>query len=92
MRLFSTILLAIFVSGTISPVFGWHDEGHKLTGYIAWQRMTPQTRAEAIGKLDDFPDELKEFEVEERRHLEAAIKQIEEHLREADEATHANRT
>ncbi len=47
---------------------------------------------EAIGKLDDFPDELKEFEVEERRHLEAAIKQIEEHLREADEATHANRT
>ena len=24
---------------------------------------------EAIGKLDDFPDELKEFAAEERRHL-----------------------
>jgi hypothetical protein len=38
---------------------------------------------EAIGKLDDFPDELKEFKVEERRHLEAAINQIEGHLTEA---------
>ncbi len=46
---------------------------------------------EAIGKLDDFPDELKEFEVEERRHLEAAIKQIEDHLREAAEASDADR-
>ena len=41
---------------------------------------------EAIGKLDDFPDEMKEFAVEERRHLEAAIKQIEEHLNEAASA------
>ena len=41
---------------------------------------------EAIGKLDDFPDELKEFAVEERRHLEAAIKQIEDHLNEAANA------
>jgi phage shock protein A len=41
---------------------------------------------EAIGKLDSFPEELKEFAVEERRHLEAAIKQIEEHLTEAANA------
>ena len=39
---------------------------------------------EAIGKLDDFPDELKEFEAEERRHLEAAVKQIEDRLKEAN--------
>lgn len=38
---------------------------------------------EALGRLDDFPDELKEFAVEERRHLEAAISQIERHLTEA---------
>jgi len=38
---------------------------------------------EALGRLDDFPDELKEFAVEERRHLEAAISQIEHHLTEA---------
>lgn len=44
---------------------------------------------EAIGKIDDFPDELKELAVEERRHLEAAITQIEDRLKE--EADHANR-
>ncbi|WP_457940828.1 hypothetical protein [Mesorhizobium sp. 10J20-29] len=38
---------------------------------------------EAIEKLDEFPDELKEFAVEERRHLEAAITQIDERLNEA---------
>jgi hypothetical protein len=39
---------------------------------------------EAIGKLDDFPDELKEFAGEERRHLEAAVKEIEDRLKEAN--------
>jgi hypothetical protein len=41
---------------------------------------------DAIGKLDDFPDELKEFAVEERRHLEAAITEIETRLTEAANA------
>ena len=41
---------------------------------------------EAIGKLDDFPEELKEFAAEERRHLEAAIKEIEDRLKEARQA------
>ena len=44
---------------------------------------------EAIGKLDDFPDELREFAVEERRHLEAAVRQVEDRL---NEANHAHRT
>ena len=43
-----------------------------------------QAILEAIGKLDDFPDELQEFAEEERRHLEAAVKQIEDRLKEAD--------
>lgn len=38
---------------------------------------------QAMEVLDQFPDELKEFEVEERRHLEAAIQQIAQHLHEA---------
>jgi hypothetical protein len=56
-RLFSTFLLAIIVSGAIFPVFGWHDEGHKLTGYIAWQRMTPQTRETVIRILRAAPED-----------------------------------
>ena len=39
---------------------------------------------DAIGKLDQFPAELQEFAVEERRHLEAAVKQIEDRLTEAN--------
>ena len=57
MRLFSTILLSIFVSGTAFPAFGWHDEGHKLTGYIAWQRMTPLTREAVIKILRSAPED-----------------------------------
>ena len=57
MRLFSTILLAVIVSGAMFPVFGWHDEGHKLTGYIAWQRMTPQTREAVIKILRAAPED-----------------------------------
>ena len=55
-RLFSTFLMAIFVSGALFPAFGWHDEGHKLTGYIAWQRMTPQTREAVIKILRSAPE------------------------------------
>ena len=57
MRLFSTILLAIIVSAAVFPAFGWHDEGHKLTGYIAWQRMTPQTREAVIKILRSAPED-----------------------------------
>jgi hypothetical protein len=44
---------------------------------------------EAIGKLDEFPVELKEFANEERRHLEAAIAEIGNRL---NEASYSNRT
>ncbi len=38
--------VALFLTAVNTPA--WHDEGHKITGYIAWQRMTPQTRATVI--------------------------------------------
>ena len=57
MRPFSTILLAIIVSAPAFSAFGWHDEGHKLTGYIAWQRMTPQTREAVIKILRAAPED-----------------------------------
>jgi|RhiMethySRZTD1v2_1073278.scaffolds.fasta_scaffold116629_3 hypothetical protein len=56
LRLFSTIFLAIFVLSAF-PALGWHDEGHKLTGYIAWQRMTPQTRETVIRILRAAPED-----------------------------------
>lgn len=33
------------------PVSAWDDAGHKLSAYIAWQRMTPETREKAVKLL-----------------------------------------
>jgi hypothetical protein len=40
-----------------SPVLAWDDAGHKLTGYIAWQQMTPAARAAAIKILRSAPED-----------------------------------
>lgn len=40
-----------------SAAFAWHDEGHKLTGYIAWQRMTPQAREAVVRILRAAPED-----------------------------------
>ncbi|MFL6467586.1 MAG: S1/P1 nuclease [Pyrinomonadaceae bacterium] len=50
-------LLIILTLLAVVPAFSWHDEGHKLTGYIAWQRMTPQTRANLVRILRAAPED-----------------------------------
>ena len=30
------------------PMFAWDETGHKITAYIAWQRMTPEVREKVI--------------------------------------------
>ncbi len=56
-----SLFLAVFMVAITAflPVsgFAWHDEGHKLTGYVAWQRMTPQTRAAVIKILRSAPED-----------------------------------
>lgn len=47
----------ILVLGAVIPTFAWHDEGHKLTGYIAWQRMTPQAREAVVRILRAAPED-----------------------------------
>lgn len=51
-----TILIAL-LSITTFPAFGWDDVGHKITAYIAWQRMTPQTRTRVIEILRQAPED-----------------------------------
>jgi len=54
--LFLTAMFACF--GILSvPAFGWDDVGHKITGYIAWQRMTPQARENVIKILRAAPED-----------------------------------
>jgi hypothetical protein len=55
--LFFTAVLIVITAFLVVPAFAWHDEGHKLTGYVAWQRMTPQTRAAVIKILRSAPED-----------------------------------
>lgn len=45
-----TIFLAL-------PAMGWDDVGHKITGYIAWLRMSPQARENVIKILRAAPED-----------------------------------
>jgi hypothetical protein len=49
------LLVACFV--LTRPAAAWDDAGHKLTGYIAWQQMTPQARERAIKILLSAPED-----------------------------------
>ena len=57
LTLFRHACSLILVLAAVIPTFGWHDEGHKLTGYIAWQRMTPQTREAVVRILRAAPED-----------------------------------
>ncbi len=39
------------------PAFAWDETGHKITAYIAWQRMTPETRDRVIKTLLAAPED-----------------------------------
>ena len=47
-------LIVIFVSAA-GASYGWDDVGHKITSYIAWQRMTPEVREKVIKILLEAP-------------------------------------
>lgn len=54
---FSTVLLSALMMASVMSAAGWDDVGHKLTGFIAWQRMTPQTREAVIKILRAAPED-----------------------------------
>lgn len=49
-----TLILFILAS---APAFAWDDVGHKITGYIAWQRMSPRARENVIRILREAPED-----------------------------------
>jgi S1/P1 Nuclease len=56
-RQLGVVMCAALFFMTALPAFAWDDSGHKLTAYIAWQRMTPETRAEVIRLLRAAPED-----------------------------------
>jgi len=51
------LISAIFLTILVAPAFSWDDVGHKITAYIAWQRMTPATRENVIKILRAAPED-----------------------------------
>ncbi|HXG83932.1 MAG TPA: S1/P1 nuclease, partial [Pyrinomonadaceae bacterium] len=52
-----SLFLVVFSFMFVFPVFAWDDTGHKVTAYIAWQRMTPEVRAKAVKLLLNAPED-----------------------------------
>jgi hypothetical protein len=49
--------LAVFAATSAPFAYGWDEVGHKITAYIAWQRMTPDVRAKVIKTLREAPED-----------------------------------
>jgi hypothetical protein len=54
---FSAVLLMVFMLLGGVPAFAWDETGHKITAYIAWQRMAPETRERVIKTLLAAPED-----------------------------------
>ena len=50
--LFGAIMFALAM-----PMFAWDETGHKITAYIAWQRMTPDVREKVFKILLSAPED-----------------------------------
>jgi hypothetical protein len=62
MRSLKWLLIVLFIAETMgvsSPAYAWTHVGHELVADIAWSRMTPQARSQAMRLLesgDDVPN------------------------------------
>ena len=51
------LLIALFLAFLSIDSYSWDDVGHKITGYIAWQRMNPTARENVIKLLRSAPED-----------------------------------
>jgi hypothetical protein len=51
------LLLIVVIAAFGVSVPAWNDVGHKLTAYIAWQRMSPTARENVIKILLKAPED-----------------------------------
>jgi osmotically-inducible protein OsmY len=50
-------LLLVICFAAANSALAWDDVGHKTIAYIAWQKMTPQAREQAIKLLRSAPED-----------------------------------
>lgn len=51
------VFVTFLIICAVFPAMGWDDVGHKITGYIAWQRMSPVARENVIKILRSAPED-----------------------------------
>jgi hypothetical protein len=51
------VVLSAIITGSSTSAFGWDETGHKITAYIAWQRMSPEVRERVINTLLAAPED-----------------------------------
>src|SRR5689334_16604522 len=54
---FSSAAAALILLGLAGSAAAWDDTGHRITAYVAWQRMTPQAREAVIKILRSAPED-----------------------------------
>jgi len=57
MKLVCAVIVTVLMFGAVTAAFGWDESGHKITAYIAWQRMTPDVRERVIKVLLSAPED-----------------------------------
>ncbi len=55
--IFRIFFLAICLLFSVNSAIAWDEVGHKLSTYIAWERMTPDVREKVIKILLDAPED-----------------------------------
>ncbi|HQX54309.1 MAG TPA: S1/P1 nuclease [Pyrinomonadaceae bacterium] len=56
-RAIRTFILISIIAMLSFPIYAWDETGHKITAYIAWQRMTPETRDKVFKILLAAPED-----------------------------------
>ncbi len=51
------LLISVVILSFSIPAFAWDETGHKISAYIAWQRMTPDAREKVIKILIEAPED-----------------------------------
>jgi len=77
-KITTAFIFAILVMSSAVPTLAWDDAGHKITAWIAWNQMTPKTRARVSEILLTAPEDshLSSFFTQDSRPLDARQREL----------------
>ena len=71
-------VLGMLLMSSALPAFAWDDAGHKISAWIAWNQLTPKTKARVSETLLAAPEDshLSSFFMQDSRSLEARQREL----------------